>query len=141
MNGKGSIASADLRKAGLRGTKQRVALLSLLRASGMPLSIEELVRKGKGEFDTATAYRMLDAFVATRLANRSILSKGRAAYEATDHHHHHAVCRSCARIVDIETCISPALDERVRKAAGFASIDDHALEFFGLCSSCSKKRS
>lgn len=140
MKGKRSTVVLDLKKAGLRGTAQRVALLSRLRDTHAPVSIEELVRKGEGEFDTATAYRILDAFVEAKLASRSMLTKGRAVYEATGHHHHHAVCRSCSRIVDIEACVPAALDERVRKAAGFASIDDHALEFFGLCTSCSKKR-
>lgn len=137
----GKRLAADLREAGLRSTKQRVLLLALVRKATKPVSVETLVREGKGVFDTATAYRILDAFVDVQLATRSLIAKGKALYEASGRHHHHAVCRSCARVVDIEACVPAALDERVRRAAGFATIDDHALEFFGLCRSCSAVRS
>jgi Fe2+ or Zn2+ uptake regulation protein len=134
-----ATVAEDLRRAGLRGTKQRIKLLALLRAASAPIAVEELVRKGRGEFDTATAYRILDALVDAKLAARPSLAKGRAQYEATGDHHHHAVCRSCDRVVDVEACLPSALDERVRRAAGFALIDDHALEFFGLCNLCAKR--
>lgn len=141
MDTRANAVAADLKRAGLRGTTQRAALLAALRKAKRPVSIEELVRASDAAFDTATAYRILDAFVAARLATRSSLAKGRATYEAVGDHHHHAVCRVCGRIVDVEACLPPALDERVRKAAGFAVIDDHALDFFGLCQPCSRKRS
>lgn len=126
----------DLRTAQLRATRQRIALLTLLRASSSPIAVEDLVRKGRGEFDVATAYRMLEAFTIAGLARRVVLSKNRALYESVGAHHHHATCRSCGKIVDVEACLPRTLDERVREAAGFARIDDHALEFFGLCKPC-----
>lgn len=130
---------ADLRTAKLRATRQRIALLTLLRKSSSPIAVEELVQKGKGEFDVATAYRMLEAFTAAGLARRMVLAGNRALYEAVGAHHHHATCRSCGKIVDVEACLPRTLDERVREAAGFARIDDHALEFFGICKSCASK--
>lgn len=105
----------------------------------MPQTVEELVRNGKGEFDTATAYRMLEAFAAAGLARRVVLTHDRALYEAAGVHHHHAICRVCGRIVDVEACLPRTLDERVREAAGFACIDDHTLEFLGVCRPCAKK--
>ncbi|MEK7510842.1 MAG: Fur family transcriptional regulator [Patescibacteria group bacterium] len=133
--------TADLKQAGLRATKQRVALLALLRGAPMPLGVEDLVRKGKNSFDTATAYRMLEAFVEGGLVRRLAFSRDRTLYEAQGTHHHHAICTSCATIVDVEACLPRTLDERVRSTAGFASITDHALEFFGLCKACSRKQS
>lgn len=128
-----------LRAAGLRATRQRIALLTLLKKGSVPQTVEELVRNGKGEFDTATAYRMLEAFAAAGLARRVVLTHDRALYEAAGAHHHHAICRVCGRIVDVEACLPRTLDERVREAAGFARIDDHALEFLGVCRPCAKK--
>lgn len=132
-------ATETLRATGLRATRQRVVLLTLLTNASAPRTVEELVRAGKGEFDTATAYRMLEAFVGAGLARRVIHTNDRALYEAAGAHHHHAVCRSCGRIVDVETCLPRTLDERVREAAGFARIDDHALEFLGICRPCARK--
>lgn len=132
-------ATETLRAAGLRATRQRVMLLTLLEKASTPRTVEELVRNGKGEFDTATAYRMLEAFVGAGLARRVIHTNDRALYEAAGAHHHHAICRMCGKIVDVEACLPRTLDERVREAAGFAHIDDHALEFLGICRPCAKK--
>ncbi len=140
MTKRAETASALLKEAGLRATTQRVALLSALLHSSSPLSVEALVLAGKGAFDTATAYRMLDAFLEAGLARRIELAQGRALYERTGSHHHHAVCTVCGSIKDVEACLPKSLDERVRTSAGFARIDDHALEFFGVCTVCAKKQ-
>lgn len=129
---------AALKAAGLRATPQRIALLALLQRLVTPRSVEDLVAKGKGDFDTATAYRMLEAFTRANLARRIEIAQGRALFEAAGAHHHHAVCTRCGRIADVEACLPKALDERVRKASGFTRIDDHALEFFGICNSCAR---
>lgn len=128
-----------LREKGLRATPQRVALLSLLEAAQKPIGVEELVKKGKSAFDTATAYRVLNAFTAQGLARRIELSHGRAYFENAQGHHHHAVCRTCGKIADVEACLPRGLDDRVTQAVGFARIEDHALEFFGICAPCGKK--
>lgn len=135
---KGTVGH-DLKKAGLRMTPQRLALLSHLRAANSPISVEELVRKGKGAYDTATGYRILDALILAKLVRKISIASDRALFEATGTHHHHAVCTSCGIIVDVEACLPKSLDDRVRVSAGFERIDDHALEFFGLCKRCAKK--
>ncbi|MDB5264927.1 MAG: perR [Parcubacteria group bacterium] len=127
-----------LREAGLRATEQRIALLKALVASTNPLSVEDLVKAGKRTFDTATAYRMLMAFSGKGLVKRIDLGQGRALFEFAGSHHHHAVCVKCHAIRDVAACLPSSLDERVRKAAGFSRIDDHALEFFGVCMRCAK---
>lgn len=129
-------AENALRETGLRATRQRITLLELLHGLAHPLPVEELVRKGKGAFDTATAYRILDAFVVNGLARRIGLAEDRALYEAALLHHHHAICRICGRIEDVAACLPPGLDARVKKTSGFARIEDHALEFFGVCKAC-----
>lgn len=130
---------ALLRDAGLRATRQRIALLASLRKVDVPRAVEDIVSVSKGAFDTATAYRVLEAFREAGLVRRIELAQGRALYEAAGAHHHHAVCTVCGKIVDVEACLPKSLDEQVRKAAGFARIDDHALEFFGVCSKCLKR--
>ena len=144
MNPKGRthavVPESVLKEAGLRATKQRIALVRALAASSAPRSVEALVEAGKRSFDTATAYRMLDAFQEAGLARRIELAQGRALYEYANGHHHHAVCTVCGRIKDVEACLPSSLDERVRVSAGFARINDHALEFFGICAQCAKKQ-
>ncbi len=129
-------ATKDLQEVGLRATRQRIALLELLKSERNPVDVETLTEKGGGQFDTATAYRILEAFREHGLAHRIDLSKGRALYEVAGVHHHHAVCQSCGNIQNVDACVPAALDERVRKATGFKLIERHTLEFFGLCKKC-----
>ena len=136
MNHSSSTIAHELQMAGLRATRQRCALLKVLDGSKEPVPVERIVRASRGAFDTATAYRMLEAFQEAGLARRIELLKGHALYERAGRHHHHAVCRSCGTIRDVEACLPKSLDGAVAKASGFAYIDEHALEFFGICTKC-----
>lgn len=128
-----------LRRSGLRVTPQRMAFLGTLHTAHKPLSVEALTHAARGVFDLATGYRIADAFVVAGIARKIELSQGRALYEVFGEHHHHAVCTLCGTITDIQACIPAGSSERAQKAAGFYSINDHQLEFFGVCMDCSKK--
>lgn len=130
--------SGILRAAGLRATTQRIALLRALTNARQPRSVEELVRDARGAFDVATAYRTLEAFREAGLARRIDLVQGRALFEAAGAHHHHAICVSCGRIEDVEACLPKGLDASAKNASGFARIDEHMLEFFGMCKACAR---
>lgn len=126
-----------LQQAGLRVTRQRILILSLLENEGRPLTVEEIVQKGKNRYDTATAYRTLDAFLKKGLVRRVEVNAGHALYEVADGvHHHHAVCTSCGTIRDVSVCIPKSLDTTVRRSAQFSSLSSHRLEFFGTCAQC-----
>ncbi len=127
-----------LSSVGLRATSQRISLLDVLIHAPSPLSVEALTHAARGALDLATAYRTLDALVRAGLAKRIELSQGKALFEVAGAHHHHAVCTICGRIKDIHACLPAGLNTRVRRTSGFASIDDHQLEFFGVCTSCAK---
>ena len=136
-----SLASAQilLRRAGLRATSQRVALLqNLARAEG-PVSVERLTKSAGGAYDIATSYRILDALTISKLVHRIELAQGKALYEIAGDHHHHAVCTFCGLIKDVHACLPEGIDARVQQTSGFARIEHHALEFFGVCKPCSKK--
>lgn len=129
---------AILRSVGLRATTQRVVFLKTLAGSLGPLSIEDLTRNAQGTFDLATGYRIIEVLVLAGIARRIELAQGRALYEIMGEHHHHAVCTVCGCIKDINACLPKGIDARVRNASGFARIDDHQLEFFGVCKLCEK---
>jgi len=122
----------------LRATDQRIALLRTLSQLRGPVPVEALTKSAQGAYDLATAYRTLEAFVRAGLAKRIELSQGRALFELAGAHHHHAVCTICGRIKDIHACLPAGLNARVRRTSGFARIDDHQLEFFGVCTLCAK---
>lgn len=130
---------ALLRENGLRATAGRISLLTALEREQKPITIDELKGKLTDRLDTVTLYRALEALCLVRIVERTDLQHGHAHYEllAGRTHHHHAVCRGCGIIEDIEVAHAPEPEkEAASKAKGFAVIDAYTLEFFGLCRAC-----
>jgi Fur family transcriptional regulator, ferric uptake regulator len=86
---------AHLRGKGLRATPGRVALLSLLRHAGQPLSVGEILeRSSKPLLDQVSLYRALESLADVGLLRRGVGSVMRYEY-ARSPHHHHLVCVDC----------------------------------------------
>lgn len=128
-----------LKETGLRATKPRLRILSLLEESTYPLSVADIATiLGKPKVDQVTVYRALEIFVQAGLVHHVELHQGRSFFElATREHHHHLVCRSCGRVEDVEDCGMDVVEKQIaKKAKHFASVSSHALEFFGDCKEC-----
>jgi Fur family ferric uptake transcriptional regulator len=50
-------------------------------------------------------------------------------------HHHHLVCRSCGRTVEIDGREVERWTQRVADSQGFTDIE-HTVEIFGTCTNC-----
>lgn len=134
-----SESAQALKSAGLAATRQRVALLEALRQVAQPCSVDTLARMLKGKLNTTTIYRGLDQLVSARLVRRLDLGRNHALYEVADAHHHHLVCRDCGLVEDVTTCVPHGLSAQVlQRSQAFSEVEDHALEFFGVCNSCKK---
>ena len=130
---------ALLNARGLRATAGRVELLKALSREKSPVTIDHLAKKLADHPDTVTLYRSLEAFTNAGLVERSSLGHTHAHFElCIDRpHHHHAVCRSCGKVEDIEIPHAAQPErEALRQTKGFASIDSYTLEFFGQCVRC-----
>lgn len=128
-----------LHRNGLRATEGRIHILETLAKEKNPITVEKLKKKLSNNLDAVTLYRALEALRETRIVERVDLQHGHAHYELIvgRPHHHHAVCRSCGTIEDIEIPhIANPEKEAERKAKMFARIDSYSLEFFGLCVNC-----
>jgi Fur family ferric uptake transcriptional regulator len=65
---------------------------------------------------------------------------GEALYRrCSGSHHHHLVCRSCKRSVEIESDDVERWAHAVARRHGFSSAS-HVVEVFGVCSSCGGSR-
>ena len=136
----GSLDHASLlRDAGLRATPGRILLLETLEASREPLAVHQLEKRMEGALNHVTLYRALDALHAAGIVKRVNLEHDHAHFELVPGraHHHHAVCRGCGLVEDIEVPHAPSPEQEAQKRAkGFARIDSYSLEFFGTCRSC-----
>lgn len=128
----------SLRDAGLRVTRQRTAVLNAVtdHPHADTTAIIDHARQSIPELSHQAVYDSLRALTDAGLV-RCIEPAGSAArYETrTGDNHHHLVCRTCSRIVDIDCaigaapCLTPAHDH------GFV-IDEAEVVFWGQCPSC-----
>lgn len=133
-----------LRATGLKVTPQRLVILDVLERSTHPLSISTLLQRlAKKSADKVTVYRNLEELSARGMIRQVNLEHNHAHYELIGKtHHHHLICTNCGRIEDFEVCYSDKITASALKSAKhFKRIDRHALELFGLCTSCSAKKS
>lgn len=127
-----------LKENGLKATRNRLALLAYLSKTQKPHTASEILTVLKREeIDQATVYRILDVFLKKALIKQIEFKKGSAYYElASQDHHHHLICKSCDRVEDVILPEEFSIQEKnIEKKTNF-KIQDHSLEFFGLCAEC-----
>jgi len=127
-----------LRGADLRVTRPRRAVLAAVY--GKPHSdtdtIVGMVRGELGAVSTQAVYDVLRALTAAGLLRRIEPSGSAARYEArVGDNHHHAVCRSCGAIADVDCavgdrpCLTPSDDN------GY-DVDEAEVIYWGRCPQC-----
>jgi Fur family transcriptional regulator, ferric uptake regulator len=125
-----------LHSAGLKATSSRAAILEFLVRSGKPLSVKTIAEKLGVRIDQVTLYRTLEAFSVRKLARRVDFGHMHAHYEFNGHHHHHLVCVVCGMTEDVACDLGALSGSVLRKSAHFKQVQDHSLEFFGVCKKC-----
>jgi len=128
---------ALLRAQKLRVTDARMRVLATLIEAQEPLTIEELALRVKG-VHFVTVYRILEQFERTGLVYRADFRSGKASYEYQPHHHHHVTCSGCGTREAVNLCIEREAAKVLAEARGFATVDSHVLEFFGVCTKCTR---
>ena len=119
--------AAALRDAGLRVTASRVAVLSVV-TEGKHVTADQValaVRDRVGTISTQAVYDVLGALTRAGLVRRIEPAGSPARYETrVGDNHHHAVCRSCGAIIDVDCvvgeppCVWPCRRERLRHRRG-----------------------
>jgi Fur family ferric uptake transcriptional regulator len=126
-----------LRSCGVQATAQRLAVLGAAAAlpHGTAEEIERHVRAELGAISRQTVYDALGALTEHRLLRRIQLAGSPSRYEhRVDDDHHHLVCRSCGRTVDVE-CAGPVPGLAAPDDARH-EVDDAELVFWGRCADC-----
>jgi Fur family ferric uptake transcriptional regulator len=123
-----------------RPTRQRAAVEALLVDIDDFLSAQDLHARLRGQGQTvglATVYRTLQAMAADGDVDMMRTRDGEAVYRrcSTVDHHHHLICRSCGRTVEVEGPAVESWAERISAENGFSDVH-HTLEIFGTCSDC-----
>lgn len=125
-----------------RMTKQRAAIIELLRENNGFLSAQEVfekLRDSAHEIGLATVYRNLQAMAEKHIVD-VLRPNGTDTqffrYCAEDSHHHHLVCRCCGKTVDLISGIEfEEWANTTAKKHGFSRVS-HSLELYGQCEEC-----
>ena len=137
-----SIVTAPKWPAGIKKTKQREAVLSVLEHSESPLSamyIYTQIEKGNSPVWLSTVYRILELFTEKGVASKTtVLDGDMAYYELNKHsHHHYAVCVDCHKIVAINNC--PMAEFEPKLSDDEFHVLGHRVEMYGYCRDCDKR--
>lgn len=127
-----------LRDAGLRVTRQRVAVLESVRDHPHADSalLAETVHEALPTVSRQAIFDCLNTFTETGIVRRIRPSGSPARYELRrNDNHHHLVCRSCGTVVDVECAIGAAPCLEASDDQGF-TIEEAEVIYWGLCPDC-----
>jgi Fur family transcriptional regulator, stress-responsive regulator len=130
--------SALLRRHGVQVTAQRLAVLRAvsLQPHSTAAEIGAVVRAEIGAVSLQAVYDALATLSEKGLIRRIEPAGSPARYEdRVGDNHHHLICRTCGRMVDVDCaadavpCLTPA------DASGF-EIDEAEVIYWGRCQEC-----
>lgn len=131
-----------LQQAGHRRGGARTAVVEALAGHDCAVTAIELddeLRRRKPAVARASVYRALEQLEELGLVRRLEVCRGTAGYERVDpagHHHHHAICRDCGRMVPFEDrSLEQAIGE-LSKSIDF-DVSEHDVVLRGRCDRCS----
>ncbi|MDX6228586.1 MAG: Fur family transcriptional regulator, ferric uptake regulator [Frankiales bacterium] len=129
----------------VRNTRQANAINDLLHEQDGFRTANELfaaLRQRGDKIGLTTVYRHLNLLATLGEADVvhtddgesqfRLCGSGRDLSGLVSDHHHHVVCRTCGRSVEVSAPKVEAWAEQVAAAAGYTEVT-HTLEVFGLC--------
>ena len=136
-------ASQDLGKLlerkGVRATPRRLEVLAELARERDDVTAQELwgrLREHDSRTGLATVYRTLALLSEKGVVDVLSHHGSEQCYRlCTDAHHHHLLCTSCHRVVEVRECDLGEWIADVAKQHGFVPTD-HRVEITGLCRDC-----
>ncbi len=130
-----------LQNAGLKRTRQREWILSLLVEGDVHLTAEQIYSalKAKGQpFGLATVYRTLAALEQSGILSKTEVDGRQSYYYAEGGHRHQLLCTGCGKVILLRECPAEQFLRAVEAEYGFA-VTGHSFEIIGLCPDCRKK--
>jgi Fur family ferric uptake transcriptional regulator len=132
-----------LRENGHRLTPQRMLVIEALHNADRHISAEEIYKRLRRRYPYAnisTVYRTLELLKELNLVTEADFGEGRVRYHVAEKgHHHHLICHTCGKIIDLEESLIHPLEDTLLQMYGFDA-DLRHLAISGKCSDCRKKR-
>lgn len=130
---------SSIKKQGLKNSKQREEILSVLYKSGTHLSPEEIthiIKTTDRSASISSVYRILSFLEQERFITALEADKSGRRYEiAAKEHHDHMICISCGDIIEFVDADIERLQLEVAQQFG-AQLVTHDMRLFVKCSKC-----
>jgi Fur family transcriptional regulator, ferric uptake regulator len=131
--------SVLIRDTGMRATRQRLDVLDVLAREQKDMTAQEIharLREEGAGVGLATVYRTLASLAEHDVVDTLGHRRRETSYRlCREEHHHHLICTSCQRVVELGECNLEGWLESASAAHGFVPTE-HVLEVSGLCASC-----
>ncbi len=130
--------AALLRSHGLQVTAQRLAVLRAVseRPHSTADDIDKAVRSELGTISRQAVYDALAALTDKSLLRRIQPAGSPARYEdRVGDNHHHLICRTCNRMVDVDCAVGETPCLTASDDAGY-EIDEAEVVYWGRCPEC-----
>ena len=127
-----------LRQRGIQVTAQRLAVLrAVARQPHITAdAVTEAVRAEIGAISLQSVYDALGVLVGEGLIRRIQPAGSPARYEdRVGDNHHHLICRTCGRVVDIDCAVGSAPCLTAADDMGY-EIDEAEVAYWGRCPDC-----
>lgn len=131
-----TLAEAGCRRGGAR--RAVVEALSHHDCAVTALDLDDELRRRRPPVGRASVYRALEQLEQLGLVRRIEVSRGTAGYERIEpsgHHHHHAICRDCGRMVPFEDASLERAIGKLSKSLSF-DVTEHDVVLRGHCERC-----
>lgn len=137
------IFVANLKKKGLKLTKERKAILNVVFLWHKHFDAESVFKYFKNKnmpISLATVYRTLPLLEEAQLIKKAVSSTSKDSYEHTFGHpeHLHFICKKCGLIKEENFDLVDFQINKIAKRIGF-EIHQSKLEIEGFCQKCIKK--
>ena len=130
--------AALLRRHGVQVTAQRLAVLRAVanRPHSTAGEIAAVVRSEIGAISLQAVYDALSTVTDVGIIRRIQPAGSPARYEdRIDDNHHHLICRTCGRTVDVDCAVGKTPCLTAADGAGF-EIDEAEVIYWGRCPEC-----
>ena len=139
MTSRAESMLADLKRAGLKVTPQRIAIVREIADDLTHPTAQSLFERLRPAFPTmsfATVYNTLGALASCGLTGSLILG-GAVRFDPNTEPHHHAVCDACGTVVDVAPHPRASHADAIDTPAvrGFKVLREERI-YRGLCDRC-----
>lgn len=127
-------------------TEPRETIIEYLTSNAEAATADEIVedlQEQGHDIDRSSIYRTINLFSELGIVDNVLFRDGvkrvELASEFGGSHHHHLICEECGDVIEFEECGIENL-QRIAEIKHEFQVENHHMEFYGLCSNCRVKQ-